>query len=131
VPIGFYRNGQRHTTSATIEKLDLENNEQSARNERGSAPGFGVSLGDITPDIADELRLPAGMHGALVENVEPFTPAASVGLKRGDVILEVNQHVVHSAQEASRALRAAKSGEPAFLLLWRQGVQQFVEIRRE
>jgi serine protease Do len=131
VSIAFYRNGRQQTATATIEKLELEHNDRAGGNERGSAPGFGVSLGDITPDVADELRLPAGVHGALVENVEPFTPASSAGLKRGDVILEVNRHAVHSAREASRELRAVTSGEPAFLLLWRQGVQQFVELRKE
>lgn len=131
VPLVFYRNGQRQSSTATISKLDLEGSDREGRNDRGSAPGVGVSLGDITPEIVDQLRLPANVHGALVENIEPFTPASSAGLKRGDVILEVNRHAVHSAGEASRELRAIKSGEPAFLLLWRQGVQQFVELRRE
>ncbi len=71
------------------------------------------------------------MRGAVVENVEAFTPAAGAGLKRGDVLLEVNRHPVHSAQDASRDLRAVKAGEPAFLLLMRGGVRQFVELHRE
>jgi S1-C subfamily serine protease len=131
VPIVFSRNGQRQTAFATIEKLELENGEREARADRGSAPGFGIALGDITPDIADQLRLPAAVHGALVENVEPFAPASSAGLRRGDVILEINRNAVRSAREASRELRSIKPGDPAFLLLWRQGVQQFVELRRE
>ncbi|HUK35224.1 MAG TPA: PDZ domain-containing protein, partial [Vicinamibacterales bacterium] len=131
VPIVFYRNGQRQTASATIEKLDLEQSEQGNNGTQESAPGFGLSLGDITPDVANQLRLPSSVHGAVVENVEAFTPAATAGLKRGDIILEVNRHAVRSAQEASRELRSIKSGEPAFLLLWRGGVQQFVELRRE
>jgi serine protease Do len=131
VPIVFYRNGRQQTVTATIEKLELENSNREGSNERESAPGFGLSLGDITRDIADQLRLPASVQGALVENVEPATPAANAGIRRGDVILEVNRHAVHSASEASRELRAVASGQPAFMLLWSQGVQQFVELRRE
>jgi serine protease Do len=130
VPIAFYRGGQRQTTSAKVEQLELEGTE-SQSNDRTSAPGFGLSLGDITPDAADQLRLPADVRGALVENVEPFTPASNAGVKRGDVILEVNRHAVRSSSEAVSALRTVKSGEPAFLLLWRQGAQQFVELQRE
>jgi Do/DeqQ family serine protease len=130
VPIVFYRNGQRQTATVTIEKLDLEGTDQSAK-EAGSASGFGLSLGDITPDVADQLRLPADLRGAVVENVEAFTPASNAGLKPGDIVVAVNRHPIRSAREASRELRAIKSGEPAFLLLWRQGVQQFVELRRE
>jgi serine protease Do len=130
VGITFYRNGQRQTASATIEKLQLEPPEQGS-NGGTSASGFGLSFGDITPGTADQLRLPNDIRGAVVENVEPFTPASNAGLKRGDVILEVNRRKVQSASDAARELRAVKSGEPAFLLLWRQGGQQFVELRRE
>jgi len=132
VPIDFYRDGRRQAATATVEELNLEdNNQHERRSDRGSAPGFGLSLGDVTPEIAEQLRLPAGTHGAVVENVEPFTPAATGGVKRGDVILEVGRQAVHSAREATRALGAIKSGQPAFLLLSRQGVQLFVELKKE
>jgi serine protease Do len=131
VPVAFYRDGQRQTTTVTVEELTLEEGEQAGQAGRGSAPGFGVSLGDLTPEIARQLRLPAGTDGALVENVEPFTPAADAGLKRGDVILEVNRQAVHSGGDASRLLRQAKSGQAVFLLLSRRGNQVFVEMRRE
>ena len=132
VPIGFYRNGQRQTATVTVEELTLEEGEQQGGQAgRGTAPGFGVSLGDLTPDVARQLRLPAGTNGALVEEVEPFTPAAEAGVTRGDVIVEVNRQAVHSAGDASRLLRQVKSGQVAFLLLSRRGNQVFVEMRRE
>jgi len=46
------------------------------------------------------------------------------------VILEVNQRPVRSAAEAARELRAIGSGQPAFLLLSRQGTQLFIELRK-
>jgi serine protease Do len=132
VPIGFYRDGHRQTTTATVEALNLEDNDQSdRRSDLGSAPGFGLSLGDVTPEVANQLRLPAGTQGAVVENVEPFTPAANGGVRRGDVILQVDRGAVHSAREAARALGGIKSGQPVFLLLSRQGVQLFVELKKE
>jgi serine protease Do len=130
-PIAFYRNGQRQTATVTVEELTLEEGEQQGQAGHGSAPGFGISLGDVTPEVARQLRLPAGTDGALVEDVEPFTPAAESGLRRGDVILEVNRQAVHSASDASRLLRQVKSGQGAFLLLSRGGNQVFVELRRE
>jgi serine protease Do len=131
VPITFYRNGQRQTATVTVEELALDESERQGQAGHGTAPGFGVSLGDLTPDVARQLRLPAGADGALVEEVEPFTPAAQAGLRRGDVIREVNRQAVHSASDASRLLGQVKSGEAAFLLLSRQGNQVFVEMRRE
>ncbi|HEX6465041.1 MAG TPA: PDZ domain-containing protein, partial [Vicinamibacterales bacterium] len=108
-----------------------EGGEQQGKAGRGAAPGFGVSLGDLTPDSARQLQLPAGTTGALVENVEPATPAAEAGLAPGDVILQVNRQVVHSAADASSLLGQVKSGQVAFLLLTRQGNRVFLEMRRE
>jgi serine protease Do len=131
VPVVFYRNGQRQTTTVTVEELTLDEGDRQGQAPGASASGFGVSLGDLTADAARQLRLPAGADGALVEDVEPFTPAAEAGLTRGDVILEVNRQAVHSAADAARLLRQVKSGQVAFLLLSRRGNQVFVELRRE
>jgi serine protease Do len=131
VPIVFYRDGRQQQTTATIQQLDVNGSIQPRDQESGRAPGFGLSLGEVTPDIARQLRLPSGTRGALVENVEPFTPAASSGIKRGDVILEVNRQAVTSSRDASRLLRSISSGQAVFLLLWSQGAQQFVELRKE
>lgn len=132
VPIVFYRHGDRQTASATVEELQLEDNGQGhGSNDRRSTPGFGLSLGDLTPEIARQLDVPAETRGALVENVEPFTPASEAGVKRGDVILEVNRNGVSSANGAARELRQVSSGQPAFLLLLRNGNRVFVEMRKE
>jgi serine protease Do len=131
VPIAYYRNGAQQSATATIARLDLEDNDNAGNNDRGGAPGFGLSLEDLTPDIARQLEVPPGVGGALVDAVEPYTPASNAGLKRGDVILEVNRQPVHSAADASRALRSVRSGDAAFLLLWRGGARVFVEMRKE
>ena len=130
VPITFYRDGRQQSTEATIEPLNLENNGQ--RNApAGSAQGFGLSLGNVTPDVAQQLNLPTGVQGALVEDVDPGSPAAQGGVQRGDVILQVNRQPVRSSSDVVRALQSVQSGQPAFLMLWRQGTRVFVELRKE
>jgi serine protease Do len=129
VPIAFFRNGQQQTVTATIDELTSEDAE--GRREGSASPGqtFGLSLDDVTPEIARQLDLPS--DGALVVNVEPFTNAADAGITRGDVILEVNRQPVHSARDAARSLEKVKPGQPAFLLLARRGNKVFVTLRRE
>jgi serine protease Do len=131
VPIAFFRNGKRDTVTATIDELEYEDERGRRAADGSSGSVFGLSLEDLTPDIARQLRVPAGGDGALVESVEPFTAAADAGIVRGDVILEVNRHPVHSAREAMRELDRVKPGQPAFLLLARHGNRVFVEMRRE
>jgi serine protease Do len=131
VPITFFRDGKPQTVTATIDELEYEDDQTRAAGGRSSGSAFGLSLDDVTPDIAQQLRLPSGSDGALVENVEPFTAAADAGIARGDVILEVNRQAVHSARDAVRELNRVKPGQPAFLLLARHGNRVFVEMRRE
>jgi serine protease Do len=131
VRVAYYRNAQRQTADVTIGELKVEEEATRAEASRGDVAGFGLTLGDLTADIRSQLQLPAGTQGILVENVEPFTPAASAGLRRGDVIVQINRHDVHSAQEAIAELRAVKSGQPAFLMVLREGVRMFVELRKE
>jgi serine protease Do len=130
VPVTFYRKGQRQTANVTIEELVLD---EEGRQRQGdtSRPGFGLSLIDLTPEIAQQLRLAPGTGGALVEGVEPFAPAANAGLRRGDVIVEVNREPVRSAADAVRLLRQLKPGQTAFVLVSRQGTQLFVTMRTE
>jgi serine protease Do len=131
VPVTFFRNGKQETVTVTIDELEAED-EQGRRAGNGTPrSAFGLSLEDLTPDIARQLRLPPGSDGALVENVEPFTAAADAGIVRGDVILEVNRQSVHSAREAMHELDRVKPGQPAFLLLARRGNRVFIEMRRE
>lgn len=131
VPITFYRDGKRQQSTVTIDELPVENQARAGVSAGGGAPGFGLTLTDITPEIASQLRLPGGLQGAVVQSVEPFAPASNAGIRPGDVILEVNRQAVRSAREAADALRQIASGKAAFLLISRHGVQQFVELRKD
>jgi serine protease Do len=130
VPVAFYRDGRRQTTTVTVEELTLDEEERRRQGD-ASQPGFGLSLRDLTPDVAQQLRLAPGTSGALVEGVETSAPAANAGIRRGDVILEINRDPVRSAADAVRILRQLRSGQTAFVLLSRQGNQVFVTMRTE
>jgi serine protease Do len=132
VPIVFYRRGSRQTATVTVEELQLEPSGRSAGSEeRGSAPGFGLSLGNLTQEIARQLDVPAGTPGALVESVERFTPAFEAGIRRGDVIVEINHRAVQAPADAARELSRVLPGQPVFVLLLREGNRVFVEMRKE
>lgn len=131
VPVTFYRNKARQTATVVVEELALDNETRRGREGEQSARGFGLSLVDLTADIARQLSLAPGVTGALVETVEPFSAAASAGIGRGDVITEVNRQPVRSAADAARLLRAVETGQTAFVLLNRRGNQVFVKMQRD
>jgi serine protease Do len=133
VPIKIVHEKQTKTLSVEIEELDLEaESGQSAQAEsEDSGGGFGITLGSLGTDMARRLQVPAGTKGVLVTAVEDSGAAAAAGIRAGDVILQVNRKPVESVSEASRALQAIRSGSNAFLLIFRQGEEQFVVVTKE
>jgi serine protease Do len=85
----------------------------------------------LTPDVRNELQGQGQgqgqgpVHGAVVEDVQPGSPADNAGLQRGDVIMEVNRHSVKSASEVVQALSGVPSGQDALVLVWSNGGSTF------
>jgi len=86
---------------------------------------WGIKLGELTSDVRSELQAQGALHGAVVEDVLPGSPADNAGLQRGDVIMEVNRHEVKSASEVAQALSGVPSGQDALVLVWSQGGSTF------
>jgi serine protease Do len=137
VPIRVLRDKQERTLNVTVDELDLEQeNNRSSRNQPGdqdqdTSSGFGITLSNVTPDVARRLRLDPSTRGAVVVEVEPQSTAARAGITPGDVIVQVNRHPVSSAAEASRELSKVASGSTAFLLVQRGGQETFLTVRKE
>jgi serine protease Do len=69
---------------------------------------LGLTLQTLTPGLAQSLGLPPDLRGALVADVVRDGPAARAGLAPGDVILEIDQKAVSTAEDAGAALRSGK-----------------------
>jgi serine protease Do len=65
------------------------------------------------------------VHGAIVEDVQPGSPADNAGLQRGDVIMEVNRRSVKSAAEVAQVLSSVPNGQDALVLVWSNGGSTF------
>ena len=86
---------------------------------------WGVGLGDMTPDLRQQLQAPPDVHGAVIEQVQPGSSADNAGLQRGDVIMQVNRHDVQSASDVQQALASVPKGKDALLLVWSNGGNTF------
>jgi len=136
IPVTLVRDRKQMTLNVTIEKLDLEaESGGSARGgtEEDTTAGFGLSLGNVTPSMARSLRLPEGMRGAVIMDIEQGSAADGSGLAQGDIILKVNNQEVTSAADASSLLQKIPSGGRALLLVWksRQGQELFLTLKKE
>jgi serine protease Do len=138
VPVKVMRDKAEKSLTITVDELDLDN--EAMRASRRGEPdnpdvsenvSFGLSLGVLSSDMARRLRVPSGTEGVVVTDVEIGSPGQRAGISRGDVILQVNRRSVSSPREADRALDAVPSGGTAFLLILRNGQQNFVTVRKE
>jgi len=142
VPVKVMRDKQEKTLHVTVDELDLDAEQQGLRAGRGGgndnapepedqgASGFGLTLQNVTPQIQRRLQLPSGQSGAVVTDVDPNSESAR-SLRPGDVILKVNGKTVTSAADAGRELQKVASGRTARLLIWRDGNEQFVPVKKE
>ncbi|UZK68839.1 trypsin-like peptidase domain-containing protein [Sphingomonas sp. S1-29] len=93
-----------------------------ARDGHVSRGRIGVSLQDVTPDIANALGLD-GTKGALIAAVEQAGPAARSGLQRGDVIRRFGSTKIDDGRDLARAVADAAIGSSVPVRVIRDGRQ--------
>ncbi|HEU5334485.1 MAG TPA: DegQ family serine endoprotease [Terriglobales bacterium] len=93
-------------------------------------PGLmqGVDVQDLSPDILQQLGLPSNTRGVVVVDVAQGSPAEMAGLRRGDVIQQVNRHPVNSVSQYEREIRMA-GNQSVVLLVNRGGTTAFVVVQ--
>jgi serine protease Do len=117
------RNGSVRTVAVKLGELPTRQERASAeQNSEGSLQGLNVET--LSPETARELHLPAATKGVVVTDVDPGSKAAEAGLRRGDVIQEVNRRPVANKEGFETAIR--RSGDSPLLLVNRQGNTLFL-----
>jgi len=131
VNLKVWRDGAQHTLPVTLGELNPEEARGRGGNGRSGSSGSddaleGVSVENLTSEVARGLNLPAGTTGVVVSEVSPASAAASAGLKQGDVIQEVNRRPVKNVAEFEAAVRNSKDG--TLLLVNREGHTVYVGV---
>ena len=113
--------GQRPTEEELAQQLGSGDSDQGLNPEETPAtPGstvLGLSLQQLTAQIARTLNLPAGSRGVVVATVDPNSDASDKGIQRGDLIISVNQQLVTSPAQVQAAVEAARRARRTNVLL--------------
>ena len=122
IKFGILRNGSPETLTVKVgeykgEKQVAENGGEGS-NQRGK---IGVGVGDLTPDLRQQMNIPSQVKGAAVQSVRPASPADDAGLQPGDVIEEVDRKPVDNAQQFADDVHAAPAGKDILMLVWSHG----------
>jgi serine protease Do len=123
----FIRDGRPQTTSITLGERPGRNVAANQNAGPENVGRLGISYSTVTSEVANQMRLKIGT-GALIEDVQPGSPAADAGLRRGDVIHRVNRTAVNRAQDLTAALKALRTEKEVVLQIERGGQLTFITV---
>lgn len=89
---------------------------------------IGVEIKPVTPEAAEAMGLPEA-RGALVNAVEPGSPAEEAGVQAGDVILAFDGQPIYKTLDLVKRVSASPVGQKRSLTIWREGQEVQLEIR--
>jgi serine protease Do len=128
---GLLREGSRLDRTVTLGERPKERSDETPQADRPNAASqqkIGVSVQDLTPQVAQQLGL-KDQTGALVVDVVPGSPADDAGLQKGDLIQGVNRIQVNTARDFERLARGLRSGDAVALLVRRGQGTAFLSLK--
>jgi serine protease Do len=128
--IALVRDGKERTLPVTVGEPQERTASLDASDEGvDSGPKVGLALAPLTAQARSEFGLDSSAKGAVVASVEPGSPAAESGLRRGDVIVKVGDRTVDGPRSVAAELRAARKDRRAVpVLVLRDGTPYYVAL---
>ncbi|MFN3347497.1 DegQ family serine endoprotease [Pseudorhodoplanes sp.] len=122
--IGVLRSGREVAVVVALQTAPDRPREEVVLKSR--SPLSGAKVGNLSPALAEELRLDPSAEGVVVLDLAQGSVAQRLGFQRGDVVLAVNDARVGTSKELERATRApARFWEITILRGGRQVTAQF------
>ena len=129
VLVTVLRDGKEEKLAVEVGKLPSDESrfEKSAEPAKGK---WGLQLHDLTPQIADQMRIKAD-QGVAVVGVEPGSPADEAGIRQGDVIVEVDRRKVNSVEEVKNKMGLSDDKDHLLLLVKRQNGTLYIPLTQK
>jgi serine protease Do len=126
VALEVQRDGKAINVPVTLEELGAKDKKEnlSASADSGK-PRWGIGIADLTSDIRGQLQAPANLTGAVIQRVQPGSPAEDAGLQPGNVIQSVDRKPTPTAADVQKALASVPKGHDAMVLVWGNGGSTF------
>jgi serine protease Do len=123
--LGIVRDGKEQSINLTIGIMPQK--EESQLPEKPTE--WGMTVEDITPELAQQLGLNPDEQGVAISGVGPGSPAAEAGLQPGDVVKEVNHQPIQNTRDYKAVLEKVKQGENLLLLVKRGSGTLYVVLK--
>ena len=123
VELGVVRGGKESKIAVALETAP-----ESPRDEiliEARSPFLGAKVANLSPALADELRLDSSTEGVVVVDIADGTLAQQFGFQRGDVLLAVNGAKIAKTRDLQKA---AQAGARVWRITIQRGGQQISAV---
>ncbi|GAC1341194.1 MAG: DegQ family serine endoprotease [Myxococcales bacterium] len=134
VKLDYIREGKQRALEVKVAGRPEEQSETAiskesgARDQKGSDP-LGLTVEDLTPELARRARVDPGSKGAVVTDVTTDSGAGVAGIEAGDVIMEIGRQPVNSAADYNRVARGLKKGDSVLVRVRRGQGAQYLTVK--
>jgi serine protease Do len=101
--------------------------EQLRTNGRVSRGRIGVSIDNVTKEIAESIGL-GKPQGALVRSVEAGAPAEKAGVEAGDIITKFDGKTIEKSSDLPRLVGSIKPGTKSTVTVFRRGAAKDLAV---
>jgi len=128
VEIIVIRKGKEKRLTITVG--ELEEDTKMAATIPKIEEGFGLSVQELTPELAESLSL-KGEKGVVVSGIKKGSRASEAGLQRGDLIQEIEHEPVENIDDFKRIMQESSSKKQILIVIKHRGHSRYVVLKRE
>jgi serine protease Do len=133
VPIKVIRDKKTKTIDVTIVEQPKSMNQPGSEDSGESTAPTGVlsdlDVRELNEELASRYGLKPSERGVVIVRVKPGSTAEEMGVREGDMVMEVNRKPVTSIKSYERAVSGLAKDQTVLLLLKRKGQTIFLTLR--
>jgi serine protease Do len=131
VTVTYLRDGQSRTADVTlgVQTANGEVSENTPPPQGKSNVLDGITVGDLDDSARTELKVPKEIQGVLVTDVAADSVGYDVGLRKGDIILEMNRKPLTSSDQAVAEGDKIEKTERVLLHVWSKGRTEYLVLK--
>jgi len=125
VRLGVVRAGKEIAVAVALEAVP-----DTPRDElliASPSPFQGAKVSNLSPALADDLRLDPSAQGVVIVDIASGSPAQSLGFQRGDLVVSVNNAKIAKTRDLEKAV--GQQSRLWRITIMRGGQQMSVELR--
>ena len=130
IEIEVVRNGRKESFSVKAGELPAQSSAAIGEEEEQPSVDIGLSLDNITADIARRLGLKSE-SGVIVKNVQPGSTAARAGLLPRDIIVSIDGKDINSVSDFNAAVTTDSLQKGLRIVVQTSNMERFVFLKED